>query len=114
MKRGSWRCETGYGNKTVTNAKKGVTITMCMKYFIYVRRSCEREDRQTLSIDAQLRTLNELAKREELEIVDTIVESQSAYKPGRPEFNKVLERIELGQAQGLLVYQPSRLARNAV
>ena len=85
-----------------------------MKYFIYCRRSSEREDRQTLSIEAQLRELETIAKREGLEIVDTIIESQSAYKIGREGFNTLLERIELGQAQGILVWQPNRLARNSM
>lgn len=84
-----------------------------MKYFIYCRRSSDREDRQTLSIEAQLRELQTLAQREGLEVVDTIIESQSAYKIGRPSFNSMLERIELAQADGIIVWQPNRLARNS-
>ncbi len=87
---------------------------MTMKYFIYCRRSSDREDKQTLSIDAQIRELKVLAEKDHLEIVDTIVESQSAYKTGRPFFNSMLERIELGQADGIIVWQPNRLARNSL
>jgi len=85
-----------------------------MKYFIYVRRSSDREDRQTLSIDAQSRDMKELATRDSLNVIDVFSESHSAYKPGRPAFEEMLERIELGQAQGIITWQASRLARNAL
>jgi len=40
-----------------------------MKYFIYARKSTEDEDRQILSIEAQLAELKEFAAKEKLEIV---------------------------------------------
>lgn len=85
-----------------------------MKYFIYCRRSSDREDRQTLSIDAQLRELKDLARKGGFDVVDTFIESQSAYKIGRPFFNEMLERIEMSQADGIIVWQANRLARNSL
>ena len=40
-----------------------------MKYLIYARKSTEEEDRQILSIEAQLVELKEFAAKEKLEIV---------------------------------------------
>ena len=40
-----------------------------MKYIIYARKSTEEDDRQILSIEAQLVELKEFAAKEKLEIV---------------------------------------------
>ena len=40
-----------------------------MKYIIYARKSTEEDDRQVLSIEAQLVELQEYAAKEKLEIV---------------------------------------------
>ena len=66
-----------------------------------------------LSNDAQKRTLLEYAENHNIEIVDIYVESQSAYKKGRPLFNKMLNRIEAGEVDCILTYHLTRLARNS-
>ncbi|HEY4498015.1 MAG TPA: recombinase family protein [Candidatus Paceibacterota bacterium] len=53
-----------------------------MKYVIYTRKSTEDEDRQILSIEAQLTELREFAAKENLEIVASIQESKTAKEPG--------------------------------
>ena len=86
-----------------------------MKYFIYCRKSSEEEDRQIQSIDSQKRELMRLfAAQAGVEIVDTLEEAQSAMTPGRPMFNQALNRIERGEAEGLIAWAPDRLARNSV
>ena len=84
------------------------------KFFIYARKSTDSEDRQVRSIGDQISELQELAKKENLEIVDTIVEKQTAKKPGRPMFADMLKKLEAGEAVGILAWHPDRLARNSV
>jgi site-specific DNA recombinase len=84
-----------------------------MKYLVYCRKSTDREDRQILSTDAQKRLLLEHAERQRLTVVDLYVENQSAYKAGRPKFNEMLARLEKGEADGILSYHLTRLARNS-
>ena len=84
------------------------------KYFIYTRKSSEYEEKQILSIEAQLQELREFAQKENLEIVDEFVETKTAKEPGRPVFNEMLSQIEKGEADGILAWHPDRLARNSV
>ena len=84
-----------------------------MKYFIYCRKSSDREDKQILGTEAQKRLLEEFAENHRFTIVHTYVENQTAYKTGRPLFNEMLTRLEKGEANGILVYHLTRLARNS-
>lgn len=85
-----------------------------LRYFIYARKSSESEERQARSIEDQLREVWELARRERLVIVGEYTEAQTASKPGRPQFNEMLSRIESGEADAILAWEPNRLARNSV
>jgi len=85
-----------------------------VKYFLYVRRSQDSEDRQMASLDDQKKEMFRLADQLGLNVVDVIDESQSAKKPGRPKFNKMIERIHAGEANGILCWKINRLARNPV
>ena len=84
------------------------------KFFIYARKSSEDEEKQILSIEAQLQELRDFANKEKLEIVNEFVETKTAKEPGRPIFNEMLSRIEKGEAEGILAWHPDRLARNSV
>ncbi|HYV27425.1 MAG TPA: recombinase family protein, partial [Candidatus Eisenbacteria bacterium] len=83
-----------------------------LKYFIYCRKSSEDDDRQALSIDAQLSELNAIAREHALVIVETFTESKSAKEPGRDVFNDLLRRVERGEANAILSWKLDRLARN--
>ena len=86
-----------------------------MKYFIYCRKSSESEDRQILSIDSQYEELRKaFADRPAIEIVEVLKESFSAKAPGRAVFNSMVQRIERGEADGIIAWHPDRLARNSV
>ena len=86
-----------------------------IKYILYARKSSESEDRQVQSIESQIDELKRLAKREGLQIVgEPLSESKSAKKPGREIFNQMIERINQGEAQGILCWKIDRLARNPI
>ncbi|MCX5749030.1 MAG: recombinase family protein [Candidatus Saganbacteria bacterium] len=85
-----------------------------MKYFLYARKSTDSEERQILSIEAQLVELKEFAAKEKLEIVASLCEAKTAKEPGREIFNEMLDRIEKGEACGVLAWHPDRLARNSI
>jgi len=84
------------------------------KFFLYARKSTDVEDKQVLSIEAQLTELREFAKRENLNIAQEFIEKQSAKVPGRPVFNEMMKCIEKGDADCILSWHPDRLARNSV
>ena len=85
-----------------------------MKVFLYARKSTDDEERQMLSIDAQLNELREYARKESLAIAREFIESMTAKEPGRPIFNDMLRLVERGEADALLAWHPDRLARNSV
>ena len=85
-----------------------------MKYFLYVRKSTDVEDKQVLSIEAQLSELRTIAKHDELEIVEEFIEKRSAKVPGRSIFEEMLRRIEKDEAEGIICWKVDRLSRNPV
>jgi len=85
-----------------------------MKYFLYARKSTDSEERQIKSIDDQLAELKEFALIQKIEIAASFTEAKTAKKPGRIVFNQMIERMEKGEAQGILAWHPDRLARNSI
>ena len=86
-----------------------------IKYFIYARKSSESEDRQVQSIDDQVNRLKKLANDLNLDIKKTYTEAKSAKKPdNRPIFDEMIQRIENGEAEGILCWQINRLSRNPI
>ncbi len=88
--------------------------TTKIKYFLYARKSSESEDRQMASIESQIEELKKMAKQNNLEIIEIFSESKSAKAPGRPIFNKMIEKIKKGEAKGIICWKLNRLARNPV
>jgi site-specific DNA recombinase len=87
-----------------------------LKYFLYIRKSTDEEDRQVLSLEAQLTELKKFAEREHLEIIETFIEKKTAKVPGREVFNIMLDKIEGGLPHqfGILAWHTDRLSRNSV
>jgi site-specific DNA recombinase len=85
-----------------------------IKYFIYARKSSESEERQARSIEDQLALIWKKVSQSSLDVVEEFSESQSASTPGRPVFNEMIQRIEKGEANGIIAYHPDRLARNSI
>jgi site-specific DNA recombinase len=83
-----------------------------IKYFIYARKSTDDPKRQIRSIGDQLIELRQLSKQHGCDVIEELFEHRSAKHPGRPVFNEMLRRIEAGEANGILAWNPDRLARN--
>lgn len=85
-----------------------------LRYIMYCRKSTDSEDRQVQSIDDQKKELERLVKERGLNVVHVFTESKSAKKPGRPEYNQMMQMIKNGQADGVLCWKLNRLARNPI
>lgn len=85
---------------------------MSMSYIIYCRKSSESEERQVLSIEAQVNELKELATKLGLTKIEILTESRSAKYPGRPVFSRVMDMVTRGEIKGIICWKLDRLARN--
>lgn len=84
-----------------------------LKYIGYARKSSEdNKERQAASLPDQLFIIEGLKSRYNLNVADILQESKSAYSKGREVFEEMLQRIEKGQANAILIWHPNRLARN--
>ena len=84
-----------------------------IKYFAYVRKSTEGEERQALSISSQMDKVKEFFGS--LDIVEVLEEKHSAFKPyNRPVFEDMIKRIRKGEASGIIAWHPDRLSRNEI
>jgi len=85
-----------------------------VKYVLYARKSTEQDEKQALSIDSQVKEMLAIAERENLEIVDIRREAHSAKDSGqRPVFKEILEDLRRERFNGIIVWHPDRLSRNA-
>ncbi|MFA5934553.1 MAG: recombinase family protein [Candidatus Paceibacterota bacterium] len=88
--------------------------TKAVNYCLYARKSSEAEERQALSIDSQLKEMLTIAQRDGLNIIEIYRESHSAKDCGqRPVFNQLILDLKSGKFNGILVWHPDRLSRNA-
>src|SRR3989338_7444314 len=83
-----------------------------IKYFLYTRKSTD-DERQVLSLKSQK---EESQKRFfNLKTTELEPESVSAHKPyKRPVFKEMIERLQNGEAQGIIAWHPDRLSRNPI
>ena len=56
--------------------------------------------------------MTEVAREHDLEVSEVLSEAGSGFKIGRPAFNTMIEKIESGEADGIIVWKLSRLSRN--
>jgi DNA invertase Pin-like site-specific DNA recombinase len=85
-----------------------------LKYCLYARKSSEAEERQALSVDSQVKEMLNIAQRDNLNILEIYRESHSAKDCGqRPVYNQLLNDVRSGKFDGILVWHPDRLSRNA-
>ena len=91
-----------------------VPIAIKVKYVLYARKSTEQDEKQALSIESQVKEMLAIAERENLEIVDIRREAHSAKDSGqRPVFKELLEDLRRERFNGIIVWHPDRLSRNA-
>ena len=84
------------------------------KYCLYSRKSTEQDERQSLSIDSQIKEMLKIAEKENLNIIDIKKESHSAKDSGkRPVYEEMLSEINDGKYNAILTWAPDRLSRNA-
>ncbi len=83
-----------------------------VSYVLYARKSTESEDRQVLSIEAQIKEVIDYARRNDLTVTRTYLESRSAKKPGRPVFNQMIKELRRQKTAGILCWKLDRLTRN--
>src|SRR5690242_1702095 len=85
------------------------------RYIMYCRKSSESDERQVQSLPDQIIHLTKLTQQLNIQLVgEPIQESRTAKVPGRPLFDKVIQMIEDGKANGIILLNPSRLSRNTV
>lgn len=84
------------------------------KCFMYLRRSQDREDRQSLSIEKQDQQVKRIIVQNDFVGIYLPPEERSAKLRGRPIFNDMMDRIEAGEARHIAVWSLSRLSRNSV
>jgi len=85
-----------------------------LKYCLYARKSTEGDEKQALSIDSQIKEMQQIADRENLTVVEVRKESHSAKESGtRPIFNEILKDLDQGLFNAIITWAPDRLSRNA-
>ena len=67
------------------------------KYILYARKSTDTEDKQVLSIEAQLVELRKFAKDNDLVVIDELIEKRTAKMPGRPVFNSMINVLKMAK-----------------
>ena len=83
------------------------------KVVCYIRVSTEEQASHGHSIEAQQHMLRDYAQGHDLEIVEEFVEHRSAYKRGRPGYERMLKYLPRHRSvTAVLCYKIDRLARN--
>ena len=101
----------GFSGAQVARGEQKADVAI--KYCLYARKSSEADELQALSIDSQIKEMLDMAKRENLEVVEIRRESHSAKASStRPVFAGLLEDIRRGTFNGILTWAPDRLSRN--
>lgn len=101
-------------NGALTAPPKPKEKPKIIRYCLYARKSTEDDERQALSIDSQIKEMQEQANEQKLKVTEVRRESFSAKQSGnRVVFNQLIQDIIRGKFQGILTWAPDRLSRNA-
>lgn len=84
-----------------------------LRFVAYMRKSTEDKNHQVNSIADQQTWITREVKKLGIKVVAVFQEEKSASKPdNRPEFAKMIKKIESGQANAIICYHVDRLSRN--
>jgi len=98
----------------ILNKRLKVVQAPIIKYCLYARKSTEQDELQALSIDSQIKEMSEIAKRDNLNVVEIKKEAHSSKAVGqRPIFNQMISEMKEGKFNAILTWAPDRLSRNA-
>lgn len=85
------------------------------RYMMYCRKSSESDERQIQSLPDQITNLTALISQRGVELVgEPLQEQRTAKIPGRPIFGKLVQMIEDGDVNVIVLLNPSRLSRNTI
>jgi site-specific DNA recombinase len=86
-----------------------------LRYVLYARKSTDDPKRQIRSIPDQIDECQSLAVRSGIRFVKVLREEKSAKIPGnRKVFDEMIRGIKAGEYDGVLAWNPDRLARNMI
>jgi site-specific DNA recombinase len=80
---------------------------------IYARKSTESDDRQVLSLPAQITWARDVCRQHGLRDPLLFEEARSAKTPGRPAFDRMMQLVARGEITIIVCWKADRLARNA-
>ena len=84
-----------------------------MRAAIYARKSTESDDRQCLSLSAQIEWAQQICARLGIEKPILFREARSAKTRGRPEFERLMNLVDTRRIDTIVCWKADRLARNA-
>ena len=78
------------------------------RYMMYCRKSSESDERQIQSLPDQITNLTALVRQRGVELVgEPLQEQRTAKIPGRPIFGQLIQKIEDGDVNGIVLLNPS-------
>jgi len=82
------------------------------QYFSYIRVSTAKQGERGVSLQEQQDAIMRYAQRQNLRIVRSFEEKETAAKLGRPIFNQMMRLLKRGEACGVIIHKIDRGARN--
>lgn len=93
--------------------KNGKRIEKTPKYVMYARKSSPGKDKQTKSVQDQIKECKQFALSNNLHILHIFKDEMTAHKSGsRTQFAEMMDGIKTGKYNSILTWHPDRLARN--
>jgi site-specific DNA recombinase len=102
------------GTSGALGIRPAIVEVLPTRYCLYARKSTEQDEQQALSIESQIKEMQELAMRDGIEVIEIKREAHSAKETGqRPVFNEIINDLRSGKYDGILTWAPDRISRNA-